>query len=393
MSRKRQLMMLFGAVGCMACATGIHDSIFNNFLSDTFHLSAQARGFLELPRETPGFLVVLTAGLLAALTVTRMGMVAAAVFALGMLGMGLFGSQYGAMVAMMCIGSTGMHLLQPVVGSLAIGLSDETKRGRRMGQLGAVDTMSAVVGTGFVWLFFDQAAPQYRTGFLCAACLGFLAAAIYGMLHVPHLHGKRQRMVFRKKYSLYYVLELFAGARKQIFITFGPWVLIQVYHQPARSIAGLLMIAAMIGVFFKPVAGMLVDRFGERAIMIVDNTVLIAVCMGYGYALRITGDPETARTLACACYIADNLLFALGSARAVYLSRIASTPQDVSSTLAMGVSINHVVSMTIPLGAGALWIGFGYERVFLSAAVLAFITAAIATRVPSKRSWIEARQT
>lgn len=368
----------------MACATGIHDSIFNNFLSDAFNLSAGGRGLLEFPREAPGFLVFVTAGILATLPLTRVGVVATLVFATGMLGLGLLGSTFWLMIIMMCVGSTGMHLLQPVGATLAIGLSDESNRGRRMGQMGAVDTTAAVVGTGLVWLLFDKAAPQYRTGFVCAAVLGCAAAFMYSLMHVPHLLERRPRMVFRMRYRLYYLLELFAGARKQIFITFGPWVLIKVYDEPATSIAGLLMIAALIGIFFKPMAGVMVDRFGERAVMIADGLVLILVCVGYGYAIPLTGSPESARILACGCYVADNLLFALGSARYVYLSRVTPTSRELTSTLSMGVSINHIASMTIPIGAGALWIGFGYERVFLVGAVLALLTAALALFVPAK---------
>ena len=376
----------------MACGTGVHDSIFNNFLSDTFSLSAQARGLLEFPREAPGFLVFLTSGALAALPLTRVGSVATLVFAAGMLGLGLFGSNFWLMMAMMCIGSTGMHLLQPVGATLAIGLSDESNRGRRMGQMGGIDTTAAVIGTGLVWLLLDKTAPQYRTGFVCAALLGVAAAVIYGFLNVPHLHEPRPRMVFRMRYRLYYMLELFAGARKQVFLTFGPWVLITVYQEPATSMAGLLMTAALIGIIFKPIAGVMVDRFGERAVMIADGLVLILVCIGYGYAVPLTGSIESARLLACGCYVADNLLFALSSARAVYLSRVATAPQELTSTLAMGVSINHVASMTIPIGAGALWAGFGYERVFLSAALLALLTSVLALWVPAKGRHVPPRR-
>ena len=373
----------------MACATGIHDSIFNNFLSDTFSLSASARGWLELPREMPGFLVFLTAGVLAALPLTRMGMVGSLVFATGMLGLGLCGPHFWLMVVVMCTGSTGMHLLQPVGASVIIGLSDEKNRGARFGQVGIIETSGAVLGAGVIWLLFDKGAahaPQYRNGFIAAAALGGAAAVFYTVLHIPHLREPRARMVFRMKYRLYYLLELLAGARKQVFITFGPWVLIKIYDQPADGMARLLLIGNLIGIGFKPLAGMAIDRFGERAIMIADGLLLTLVCIGYGYAFRLTGDMEHARILACGCYVADYLLFALSSARAVYLSRQADTPRELTSTLAMGVSFNHVVSMTIPIAAGIVWTGFGYERVFLAAAFLALLIAAISSFVPAKSS-------
>src|SRR5512136_238819 len=127
MSTRTQLILFFAAAACMASALGVHDSIFNNYLADTFHPSAQARGWLELPRETPGFLVVLTAGILAAFPLTRVGMIGALVFAVGMVGMAASGSIYGLMVIMMMIGSAGMHSLQPVNSTIVLSLSAETE--------------------------------------------------------------------------------------------------------------------------------------------------------------------------------------------------------------------------------------------------------------------------
>jgi predicted MFS family arabinose efflux permease len=385
MSQRKQLVLFFSAIAFMACATGVHDSIFNNFLSDTFDISEHGRGMLEFPRETPGFLVVLTAGLLAALPLTRVGTGAALTFAIGMVGIGSLGDHFWIMVGFMCLASTGLHLIQPIGATIALGLSDESARGRRMGQMGMVETSATVLGAGMVWLCIDKTAPQYRTVFFCAALLACVAALIYALLNVPHLHKPRPRIVFNARYKLYYLLELVAGARKQIFLTFGPWVLIKVYHREASSMASLLMIAGLIGIVFKPTAGIIIDRFGERAVMIADNLLLIFVCLGYGYATTLTGDPDSARLLASGCYIADNLLFTLSLARAVYISRITPSPQDLNSTLSAGVSINHIASMTIPIGAGYLWSVYGYERVFLAASILALLTAFIALRVPRKK--------
>jgi len=387
---KKQLFIFFAGVAAISIGTGIHDSIFNNFLSDTFHLSADARGWLEFPREMPGFLVVVMSGLLCMLPITRVGSVAALLFSAGMVGMGLLGAHFGTMVVMMFTASAGMHLLMPVAGTIVLGMSDEHNRGKRMGQMAAVGTASAVAGTAIVWLFFDKVHPQYRTGFLSVAGLCLLASLFYASLHIPHLHQPRSRLIVRKTFRLYYLLELLAGARKQIFLTFGPWVLIKIYGLPATSMAGLLMTAAVIGIFFQPLAGMAIDRFGERTIMIVDGLVLIFVCLGYGYAQVITGSPEMAQHLACGCYILDQLLFSLSNARAVYISRLTKSHQELNSSLALGVSINHIASMTIPAFAGALWVGFGYERVFLAAALLAVLCAFTSTFVPRKGAYAAA---
>ena len=380
----RSLVLFFIAVACLAVGSGLHDSIFNNFLADTFHLSAEARGWLEFPREMPGFLVVAMAGALYAFSVTGVGVVGALLFCLGSLGLAFFGRQYGAMMAMMVLGSAGMHLLQPVGASVILSLSSESTRGKWMGIAGGVGTAGMVLGTGFVWLFFDKAAPAYRLGFIVVGLMAGVAALIYASMHIPQLKQPRARLVLHQRFSLYYALEFLFGARKQIFITFGPWVLIKVYGLPASSIAGLLMAAAIIGIVFRPLSGLAIDRFGERAVMMVDGVVLAVVCIGYGYALRIAGDPDLARTIACLCFVLDDLLFSLGNARSIYVARITASPQELTSTLALGVSINHIASMTIPAVAGAVWMGLGYERVFLGAAVLALSISAVSTLVPRR---------
>ncbi|NLE29543.1 MAG: MFS transporter [Phycisphaerae bacterium] len=388
LSLRTQFMLFLIAVACMSMSAGIHDSIFNNFLSDIFHLQAGTRGWLELPRELPGFLVVIMAGVLAALPINRVGAIGGVLFMLGMIGMATLGRSFGPMVAVMMIGSAGLHLLQPVTLSIAVATGNAKSRGKRIGLIGALETTGVVIGTSFVWFFFDKVNPQYTLGFTLAAVGGAMVAIIYLTINLKHMHQPRARMVIRKKYSLYYILELLFGARKQIFLTFGPWVLIKVYHQPANSIASLLMIAALIGIVFKPLAGMAIDRFGSRKVLVFDALTLIFVCLGYGYALRIA-EQSTAELIAKSCFIADNLLFALGSARAVYVSHLTDSHQELTSTLAMGVSINHIVSMLIPAVAGFVWLTFGYEKVFLSAAVLSIIVAVVAGFIPAHKKMIE----
>ncbi len=376
------MLLYYAALACVTMGTGIHDSTFNNFLADTFRLSADARGHLEFPRELPGFLVVFMTGALCMLPLTRVGLVAALTSAAGLLGLAFLGHSYAFMIFMMLAMSTGVHLLQPVGASIVIGLSDDQNRGARLGQAAAVGALFTALGTGMVWLLMDRAAPQYRTVFLGASGVFLLGAFFYAALNIPHLHQPRQRLLFRRAYRLYYLLEFLAGARKQIFLTFGPWVLIKVYGLPAPSIAGLLMLSCLIGVVFKPLAGAAMDYFGERWIMMLEGAVLAFVCLGYGYAQWLVPDPDWARRLACLCFILDEMLFALGSARALYLSRLTPSPQELNASLAMGVSINHVASMAIPTVAGAIWVGLGYERLFLSAAVFALVLSVAASFVP-----------
>lgn len=392
MQNRTQWLLFFLAFALMGAALAVHESVFNNFLDDIYHLGADARGRLEFPRELPGFLVVVMSALLCTLAVTRVAVVAALGFAAGMAGMAWWGmSNYPSMLAMMLVASAGMHLLQPVGASIVIAMTDPSKRGRVMGLMDALGTVGTVAGALLVMLLFSRQPTgsgathtPYASWFLASGAVACAAAFCYGRLHVPKLHSPRARFVFRRRYALYYGLELLFGARKQIFITFGPWVLVKIYQAVPADIARLIMIAALIGLVFKPMTGWAIDRWGERTVLIADGLLLSIVCLGYGYALWIAENVEGARQIASICFVSDSLLFALGSGRAIYLSRLTDSPQEVNSTLSMGISINHIVSMAIPTFAGAMWVAWGYERVFAAAAGLALLNSAAATFVPRR---------
>lgn len=359
-------------------------------MKDTFGLSPEARGVLEIPRELPGFLVVAMAGVLCMLSVARLGVVGGAMYAIGLAGLAFLGTTYSPMLAVLIVASAGMHLLQPVGESIAIGLSHHGNRGLRMGQMGLVGNAGMILGSGMVWLFLSKTHTQYNWAFLGAAVLAAMGALTYSMMHLPELGRRRPRLTFRRKFWLYYLLEILFGARKQIFITFGPWVLIEVYKEPANQIAQLFMFAAILGVVFRPLAGQAIDWFGERAVLVCDGLALALVCLGYGYARAVFSD-SAALWVACTCFVMDSLLFALGRGRSIYMSRIADSPEEITATLAMGVSINHIASMFIPAIAGTVWVLFGYEKVFLAATILAFLVSAASSLVPRKREMEAAR--
>jgi MFS family permease len=313
MAHRKQWFLFVCAVTALAVSSRINETIFNNYLDDVFSVSAHARGQLEFPRELPGLLVVLMAGLLAALPVTQLGLVGGLVMAVGTVGLGLAGAHWYPMLGMMVLGSAGMHLLQPTSSSIAIGLSEAHERGKRMGEMGSFQTIGTLIGCGFVFLVFRGESPQYKLGFICAGVVAAVGAVLFGLMHIPHLHQPRSRLVVKRKYSLYYILELFFGARKQIFITFGPWVLIKIYGAQASDIAGLFVIASVLGIGFKPLVGWAIDRFGERTVMIADGLTLVFVCLGYGYAFEFTGDKQMAHWLASGCFVLDEMLFAMGT--------------------------------------------------------------------------------
>jgi predicted MFS family arabinose efflux permease len=381
---RRELTLFLVVAAALGMSGGIFETTFNNFLNDTFAIGAQARGKLEFPRELPGFLVAAMGGVLFFLSEVRLGVLSALGIALGMVGLAFLGGDYAIMVLFMVIWSAGNHLMMPVSSTIALSLAPPEKRAARMGQIGAVATGAMILGAVVVWTGLEYLSVGYRGTFLVAAFGALVAALFVGFIRpLPKRSDRRPKLVLKRRYSLFYLLNVFSGARKQVFITFGVWVLIKVFGEPAPTIAKLWIVSSLIGIVVQPQLGKLIDRVGERAILMASALLLVVVCLGYGFAERIpVANPVW---IAYACYVLDQVLFAAGMARATYLDKIAETEDDIHASLSLGVTIDHAVSMSIPTLGGFVWVAYGYPYVFLGAAAIAVLNFVAASFVRAPR--------
>ena len=119
---------LFAGIGA-----GINMSIFNNYLSDIYKLSENLRGFLEVPRELPGFLIMVILAVLSFLGDVRIAMLGMAAAGLGMLGLGLLSPTFSVMIIWMMMYSLGTHMVMPVTPSIGMSLSEQKSFGARLG--------------------------------------------------------------------------------------------------------------------------------------------------------------------------------------------------------------------------------------------------------------------
>jgi predicted MFS family arabinose efflux permease len=374
------------AVAALGMTGGIFETTFNNFLNDTFGMTARQRGVLEFPRELPGFLVTMMGGILFFLSETRLGVLSAVAVALGIVGLASLGTNYWLMIAFMVLWSAGNHMLMPVSSTIALSLGPPDRRAGLMGRIGSVGVGAGLLGAVVVWTGLQYLHIGYRATFAIAAGSAFCAAAVFSRLApLRSRSSQRPKLVLKRQYWLYYVLNIFSGARKQVFITFGPWVLVKVFGEPAPTIAKIWVAASAVGIFFQPQLGKLIDRLGERVVLMSDAILLVGVCLGYGFAGQLPlANPVR---LVYVCYALDQILFAVGMARATYLDKIAESEQDIHASLSVGITIDHAVSMSIPSLGGFVWMAFGFQYVFVGAACIALcnLIAASLVRVPKER--------
>jgi predicted MFS family arabinose efflux permease len=381
----RELKLFIAASLAMGVGFSIIDATFNNFLNERFTLTGFERSFLEFPREMPGVLVVLVSALLWFLCSRRLGTVSMLLGAAGALLMGFASSTYAAMVLCLFIYSLGQHIFLPLSSVIGMELSEEGRTAQRLGQLNAVRNCAIILGSFLVFLGFKYFGFSFHLTFILATlCFGTSALFMFAMkpqqTHSPGLHLKLHR-----EYRLYYVLSVLYGSRKQLFLTFAPWVLVTVFHQPTQSIATLLTIGGIIGIVFQPFLGWAIDRLGERFVLTAEAALLVFVCLGYGFAKTLFTE-HAALLIACGCFLSDQILMSVNMARSTYLKKIAIHPSHVQPGLAMSTSIDHVFSILIALMGGLIWNRFGFQYVFLMGAFIAMgnFLAALKIRLPGQ---------
>ena len=380
---QRDFRLFIAATFVFGFSQSIVDSTFNNFLNETFLINNLQRGLLELPRELPGLLVIFVSAILFFLCSRRQAALANILCAIGILFVGFYSPTFSIMLIWLFIFSIGQHLFLPLNQSIGMELAIEGRKGRRLGQFSAVANVAMIIGSVAVFIGFKFLNLDFKMSYV-TAFLGFITVAILiSLMKKDEPVPVKMKFTLRKEYKLYYWLSILYGTRKQIFLTFAPWVLVTVFKQKTQVLATLLAVGGVIGIFFKPMLGKAIDKLGERVILTSEAVMLVFVCIGYGFAREIFTE-TAAMFIAFTCYILDQLLMSVGMARATYLQKIAVKPEDVTQTLTMGVSIDHIFSITIAVSGGFIWLKLGYQYVFLLGAIIAVINFFSALQVKTK---------
>ena len=379
----RDFQLFLAATFVFGFSQSIVDSTFNNFLNETFIINNLQRGLLEFPRELPGLLVIFVSAILFFLCSRRQAALANILCAFGILFIGYFSPSFSIMLIWLFIFSVGQHLFLPLNQSIGMELATEGKTGKRLGQFSAVANVAMIIGSFAIFIGFMFFNLDFKISYV-VAFLGFLmVATLIFLMKKDEPVSARMKFQLRKEYKLFYWLNILYGTRKQLFLTFAPWVLVTVFQQKTQVLATLLAVGGVIGIFFKPMLGKAIDKLGERFILSAEAVILVFVCIGYGFAREIFTQ-NAALFIVFICYVVDQLLLSVSMARATYLQKIAVKPEDVTQTLTMGVSIDHIFSIAVAVSGGFIWLKWGYKYVFLMGAIIAVINFFSALQIKTK---------
>lgn len=383
---RRDIRRVLLATLWFGAASGIFQSTLNNYLADIHGFDAAARGWLEFPRELPGFLMIFIAGaLLLRLRETQMAALAMILTGLGALGLAYLAGGPVLLIAWITIWSLGDHIIFTVEGPIGLKLARQGGEGHRLGQLGGARNLGVILGVAAVYLLARTAGDRYDLFYLLAAGAALAAGLLYRGLRAGAGDPPSRRLVVRRRYGLFYAISALFGIRKQIFMVFGTWVLVALHGVPVATIAMLYFIAATLGVVMRPLLGDVIDWLGERTVLAADELLLVLVCLVYGFAGDLLPAPHALRAL-YAAYVLDSVLFALRVARTTYLRKIALDPADITPTLSLGLTIDHAVAMTLPVLSGHVWTAWGHRWVFVIAAAIAMVGFFVCLRIRVPRA-------
>ena len=369
-ARFRGLAFIAIAVGAAGFTMFLHQGLTSNFMAEEMGITARQLGFLDGFRECCGFFALIVFVILAGITESTIASLMLVLMAIGF-GSLAFVPDYAWLLVTSLVWSMGFHVWLPLPQSMTLALAEPGREGFRLGQMRRAGAAGAVIGI-LVGLILSKNGIQIRLIYMVAAVGSVLAALV--CLGIPRkIKTKCQPVIFRRKYWLFYLLSFLEGGRKQVFIVFAGFLMVRKFGTPLDVMLMLWLAIQVISYLAGPWVGKLIDRFGERRILVFYFSCLMLFFLGYAFSL----DKRILFTL----YVIDGSFFIFVIALTTFVNRIAP-PAEHTATLSMGVAINHIAAVGMPLVGGLLWDIVGYQWVFIFGAIGAGVSALVSLLVP-----------
>lgn len=357
----------------MPIAFSTWTALLNNFVVERAAFTGVEIGILQSLREVPGFLAFTTVFVLLVIKEQLFAVVALAILGIGVALAGFFPSTTGLYLTTVLM-STGFHYFQVLNQSLALQWYGKEEAPQALGKLISVGAITSLAVYALLWVLLTIIDLDYVWIYLLAGSICCCLAVFMwlGFPQFPIRHEQANTLVLRKRYWLYYALKFLAGARRQIFMVFAAFLMVEKFGYSAAQITLLFLINYVFNWLFAEKIGGLIGRVGERLALTIEYGGLILLFSAYAYV--------ESPYIAAGLYVTDHMFFALAIAINTYFQKIAS-PGDIASSAGVSFTINHIAAVIVPAALGLVWV-VSHSAVFLIGTGFAVCSLILAQNVP-----------
>jgi len=372
---RRPEILLYIMAGAVPLSFATWQALLNNFAIERAAFTGAEIGILQSLREVPGFLAFAVVFLLLLIREQRLALGSLLLLGLGTAVTGFFPSVVGLYVTTVAM-SLGYHYYETLQTSLSLQWLARDRAPEVLGRIIAVGSFTSIITFALIWLASDLAGLDYAAVYLLGGGITALVAiwCWFAFPTYPEEVTQHKTMILRRRYWLYYALTFMSGARRQIFIVFAGFLMVEKFGFDVGEIALLFLLNAAINIWLAPRVGRLIHRLGERKALVFEYLGLIGVFTAYAFV-------EDA-ALAAGLYVVDHLFFALAIAIKTYFQKIAD-PKDIAATASVGFTINHIAAVVIPVLFGYIWL-HSPPAVFLAGTAMAVVSLLLSLNVPPR---------
>jgi hypothetical protein len=365
------LLMLMSIA--MPVAFNTWTALLNNFAVERVAFTGVEIGILQSLREIPGFIAFTTVFVLLVLKEQTFAVLSLALLGIGVAATGFFPTVYGLYFTTIVM-SLGFHYFEAIKQSLALQWLSREQAPQVLGKLISIAAITSLVVYAVLWVLLELFHLDYVWNLFISGTI-CIALALLMWLGFPHYKGETEqhsKLILRKRYWLYYALTFFSGARRQIFMVFAAFLMVEKFGYTAAQVTALFLINYAFNWLFAEKIGVLIRRIGERKSLTIEYAGLVIVFTSYALV-------ENAY-IAGGLYVIDHMFFALYIAMSTYFQKIAD-PADFASSAGVSFTINHIAAVVIPALLGVVWMTSN-AAVFLIGVGFAFCSLALAQNVP-----------
>ena len=365
------MLMIMAAAMQLAFASWFN--LTNNFAVQILDFTGKEVGIQQSIREIPGFLAFLAIYFLIFMREQTFAVASLLLLGVGVAVTGYFPTTWG-FYATTFIMSIGFHYYETMAQSLTLQWLPKARAAPIMGKIISVASFSQLLAFGLILLTWKTLNLTFELVFLIAGLVSvaLVAYLIASFPKFPEEVPQRKELVLRKRYWLYYALTFMSGARRQIFMVFAAFLMVEKFGYDVHEVAALFLLNGVLNIFLAPYIGNLIAKIGDRNALIIEYVGLVLVFTAYAFV--------ASAWMAAALYVIDNLFFAMAIALKTYFQKIAD-PADFAPTAGVAFTINHIAAVFIPTSFGIIWL-ISPELVFLLGAGMAVISLLLALLIP-----------